>query len=745
MMALKSGLLAESTWALDTLTVLLYDDNTVSYFHLQNMPGLVEVLLEHFRHCLIAIFDMFHDLETDTKRCEHSPHSPPTSLHHAGSVHDIVMSGCDKSLVPDCTMPEGTIEEEDDSVLLTPDETTLDNTNFTYHTRQGKPVKIEQHSAVVNTVVDPKHWDKYEGFDSGIDMWMVGQGCVTDHIVTQFESSTTRSTLHKCFYGKHNTKILNELSDDKPPVLEQIKKEPRREIADMDTSSVLSPSCGNETAESDVCISKNDDSDKQNATCVNQDSTPVVKPDSDGCLQDDTQEHKPQSNCDVGYNKDLKLEDKTEDKTQSPNTESKTHPKSTDGKKEPECQSNPESIDGEKESKSSDCNSEVINDGDDSSKPAEEQSQDAKHFSYYPEGDDDISTKEDMLVVDTLKRSYDDMEGEAEAYSRDKHPLDLSTQTEDEISQRCVCLSNILRNLSFLPGNEMELAKHRSLMTILGRLLLLHHEHPKKTAQQKKYDRDTDLDGLLDDAPEEIVDTEWWWDTLEVIRENTLVTLANIAGYLNLQDFPEEVTMPILDGLLHWAVCPSAYAMDSMPSMSARSDLTPQRLVLETMSKLCVNKVNVDLLIATPPYSRALHLIAFLVRLLSDKKDQVLREFAIVLLSSIVEGSTSAARAVALHQPSVALLIDFIEGAELAAQQMNLQPPITSDHSEMLGTTLDMLKRAASALALISEVPVNKSMFLQHQPRLLQLVMSHYLDQSVSSHLADVLYRCSQS
>lgn len=34
MMSLKSGLLAESTWALDTINILLYDDNSISTFNL---------------------------------------------------------------------------------------------------------------------------------------------------------------------------------------------------------------------------------------------------------------------------------------------------------------------------------------------------------------------------------------------------------------------------------------------------------------------------------------------------------------------------------------------------------------------------------------------------------------------------------------------------------------------------------------------------------------------------------------
>lgn len=33
-MSLKSGLLAESTWALDTINILLYDDNSITTFNL---------------------------------------------------------------------------------------------------------------------------------------------------------------------------------------------------------------------------------------------------------------------------------------------------------------------------------------------------------------------------------------------------------------------------------------------------------------------------------------------------------------------------------------------------------------------------------------------------------------------------------------------------------------------------------------------------------------------------------------
>ena len=63
----------------------------------------------------------------------------------------------------------------------------------------------------------------------------------------------------------------------------------------------------------------------------------------------------------------------------------------------------------------------------------------------------------------------------------------------------------------------------------------------------------------------------------------------------------------------------------------------------------------------------------------------------------------------------------------------------------MLGTSLDMLRRCASTLLCLARVPHNRRLLQPQQPRLLNLVMSQILDQTVSNTLAQVLYECSQS
>jgi hypothetical protein len=57
MMSLRGGLLAETTWALDTINVMLADDQTHTYFRLKQMPGLLQAIVDIYVKCLTQLFD----------------------------------------------------------------------------------------------------------------------------------------------------------------------------------------------------------------------------------------------------------------------------------------------------------------------------------------------------------------------------------------------------------------------------------------------------------------------------------------------------------------------------------------------------------------------------------------------------------------------------------------------------------------------------------------------------------------
>jgi AT-rich interactive domain-containing protein 1 len=181
-----------------------------------------------------------------------------------------------------------------------------------------------------------------------------------------------------------------------------------------------------------------------------------------------------------------------------------------------------------------------------------------------------------------------------------------------------------------------------------------------------------------------------------------------------------------------------------LPLSSAASQLSLQRLALEALCKLCVTDVNVDMILATPPFRRIVQLLACLVRLLANRTEQVLREFAVSMLATMTQGNGGVSRVVALQHSSLSLLLDFIEGAEQQAVLVaNVNGMNTLRESpEMMGTSVEMLRRAAVVMLNVAQVAENRSLFVDQQQRLLSLAMSQFLDPCVTNVIADVLFHC---
>lgn len=331
---------------------------------------------------------------------------------------------------------------------------------------------------------------------------------------------------------------------------------------------------------------------------------------------------------------------------------------------------------------------------------------------------------------------------EDEPHSKDETPLSTLSDWQDSLARRCICVSNIVRSLSFVPGNDQEMSKHPGLLLLLGRLVLLHHRHPERKQAPVTYEKEEEEDEGVSCERD-----EWWWDCLEVLRENCLVTLANISGQLDLSVYPESICLPLLDGLLHWAVCPSAEALDPFPTLGPHGSLSPQRLVLETLSKLSIQDNNVDLILATPPFSRLEKLYGSLVRLVGERKVAVCREMAVVLLANLAHGDSLAARAIAVQKGSVGNLLGFLEDSLAATQYQQSQSSLLQMQSgpQFEPTSVDMMRRAARALHALAKVEENHSEFTLYESRLLDISVSPLMNSMVSQVICDVLFLIGQS
>ena len=739
MMALKSGLLAQSTWALDTLSILLYDDNAVLYFNLAHLPGLLDVLVTHWRHYLIDIFSSeFEELEL-TREEATARKSAKKFKSLKDEFEDYI--GCK-------------IVDTDPESVDTPN-------NFTYKTRQGRPVVVVEDDSDTN--YDIKRWDVHEGFDSSSKDWKMGKADSSHHVISQFHHSDTWDLLRKKFYGNKRCDIKD--SECKKASESSAKTSDKDNVSEVNTEAPLSvPVVKTEKEDITPCVEQEIKKEPEDKAENNVDSEEKMDTSSDkenidhnaemtpnGPVVSKEKSDSPMPICAKDNNSLMScVEDASEGKSKEPYIEPDDNAQDAPEVSVPaglqESSGKPEMVSIKVESVDSCENSK------DSGSVRPDDEREEEDFAMPQINHEERrqkflealeNNKETAKLIEQVKRKCEDSPEETEAYHRDPPPLYLISSSQEELGTRCVCVSNIIRSLSFVPGNDRIMSADRGLLRIIGKLLMLHHSHPKRRKDNKTFDREEDAnaDDSLDDGRE-----DWWWSTLHALRENALVILANIAGQLNLTQVPEEIVFPLLDSLLHWAVCPSSCAHDPLPSMSANSVLSPQRLVLETMCKLCVTDGNVDLLLATPPFSRTMQLFSRLINLLANRKEQVLREFSIVLLSSLVRGDSAAARTVALQHPSISLLLDFIETAEHQAMQIAQSHGVDmlKDNPEMMGTSLGMLRRAAVALQQMAAVPDNRPLFLKQQDRLLTLVMSHVLDQTVTSVLADVLYLCSQ-
>ncbi|XP_044026841.1 AT-rich interactive domain-containing protein 1A isoform X4 [Siniperca chuatsi] len=676
MMSLKSGLLAESTWALDTINILLYDDNSISTFNLCQLPGFLELVVEYFRRCLIEIFGILKEYEVgdpgqrtliDPNAAEDSddeipmPEGEEVDMDEEDEEDEEVeetKANPDLSSLVQVKQEEESSrkhkssedeeeEKERESSIKEPN-TSTSGSSQDPNLHSEKPKQASKFDKLPIKVVRKKnpflvnHSSKLgqrQSFDSGLIHWSIGGGDTTEHIQTHFES--------------------------RMDLLKQRKRTPtatesRKKVQVTET------------------VTENPEKSKSNG-------------------EDKPRQQQPQSS----------------EPQKSP--AAKTPPPLPIGAPVTAT------IDDVLSARPGSVTEEVVRGG------AEEQKENGKYlFSINP----DLQSRRNIKIL------------EDEPHSKDETPLSTLSDWQDSLARRCICVSNIVRSLSFVPGNDLEMSKHPGLLLLLGRLVLLHHRHPERKQAPVTYEKEEEEDEGVSCERD-----EWWWDCLEVLRENCLVTLANISGQLDLSIYPESICLPLLDGLLHWAVCPSAEALDPFPTLGPHGSLSPQRLVLETLSKLSIQDNNVDLILATPPFSRLEKLYGSLVRLVGERKVAVCREMAVVLLANLAQGDSLAARAIAVQKGSVGNLLGFLEDSLAATQYQQSQSSLLQMQGapQFEPTSVDMMRRAARALHALAKVEENHSEFTLYESRLLDISVSPLMNSLVSQVICDVLFLIGQS
>lgn len=742
-MSLKSGLLCEATWALDVLMILTRDDQTHSSICLSNMPGMMEALVEHFKRSLISIFpkskEQFEDLEISSEVQSHyhnqlkEPKVDDVEDPLGGSYFHIKPS--EISEIVELAIQKGKKQM-----------------GIQYSNKSQCKEVLEGYRT--------KEWDCYKHLESSSFDWLMGRSDTSMHIVaavadiTETRSDKESEICKSKFFGHKRLSLLSEIS----------KKSFSCSVGDYDLKEHKNVST----------VHLNEDIDV-NSNCDKALGDEIIE------QKNNPHDLKPSGNL---TNQPINFEDKEDQRIESSvcNRNASLIKEMAD--------INSFGIDGCVSATFSCSQIEAIVAsclGDRAIIPTE-----AKHDKEFKR----IKRKRETSVV-----AWDE-----ETLLPDDGPLCSAGESRRELTSRCLCISTILRNLSFVPSNDIEMSKHCGLIIILGKLLRLKHHHSLRELSGRPDNKSRDEKNCADESrkedlipslekftdqvvfcsedvknsqvpslemPDDLVmwkdekkeddDCDhketyeaWWWHTVDALRENALVIFANVSGQLDLSVFPEEICIPVLDGLLHWMVC-QVGNQDDEENMSPysnphfyvvqHSSLSFRRLVLEALCKLCILDSNVDLLLAVPPFSRILLLFTRLVSLFEERQPLVVREMAIGLLSRLVPADPVVARALALHRSFIPSIIDFLEASidgRISTHDASHHSPHYPFHPNLnANTSVDVLHRVATILRHISEGPENEHLITRHQQRLLHLVTSPALNRTVASVLSSVLTLCS--
>ena len=420
----------ESTWALDTLNVLLYDDNSVSFFGLGNMPGLLDALIDTWRAALIQVFDVARDLEVSTPKTENQRKRKRERM--------------EKSLQGLKWYERKPAVIEDEAGLGIPDTEAL---------RRGEKVRILHHQPKDFTVEARFSEKEYQVDEQDDKLFVIDDerdwDTLTDHLHTGEE-------LFEYGVGQETGHIVP--ADQERPHLPFV-----RIIKDLRSSLSQSPKkASKENSSSSSENLKVSPSKKHRKRVLEE--WKVIPAKSEEKSSDKSEKHAESSS-----NKNSNVSNVNGDanvKNSSPPAVIKPEPVSSESvpvKAEP--------------SNTSDA------------KDAEPRIPDRDPLEELREKTGII-----VKAGAGYESRWNEAVLEEENYQPDCASLNLVTDWQDNLGKRAIVASTIFRNLSFVPGNEITLAGSPGFLAICGKMLVHYHWHPVRTSKQRNYDRGDEED-----------------------------------------------------------------------------------------------------------------------------------------------------------------------------------------------------------------------------------------------------------
>ncbi|KHJ45631.1 ARID/BRIGHT DNA binding domain protein [Trichuris suis] len=314
--------------------------------------------------------------------------------------------------------------------------------------------------------------------------------------------------------------------------------------------------------------------------------------------------------------------------------------------------------------------------------------------------------------------------------------FEISTDHDRSILERCLSASNALCGLSCIPGNEAKMSQSSKLLGAVATVVSLGLMPDAFKPDAFRTSNDDQHKTMTKGRP---VQYNWYFEGLKTLVDDSFVVLCNLSPQLDLDSHDGSSVRQLLDALLSWATCKDSMALDPLTYAAL---VAPNRYAQEVLCKLSVMETNVDLILATPPWSRVETLLYLLAGQLSMMEEVMMREFAVALMHAFCLASPIACVAAALQTQTIQHLVAFLDQADSNMHQVVQLHGMQAlrENPELMGTSVGMLRRAASTLLCMARIPACRHRFARHHIRLLNFTMSSLMDSRVATTVADVLY-----
>merc|ERR1739842_165890 len=184
-------------------------------------PGLLEALIEHLRRGLINMFNICSELELGSNEEATGANKRVKAERHDSKDGPWYLRPPPS---PTLELDLGLLDEDDPADKET---ILLNNEDFTLISKTGKPVKFVKKDGELFLREGTRDWDKWEGFNSGIDTWSVGGGECTAHIICSMEARIPTIPFTRLLSGKRSTQggaKITELNDEDMEVEVKLEK-----------------------------------------------------------------------------------------------------------------------------------------------------------------------------------------------------------------------------------------------------------------------------------------------------------------------------------------------------------------------------------------------------------------------------------------------------------------------------------------------------------------------------------------